>query len=39
MCYIMTANGLIMLSTEESKELYGLKDKSNKPLRDKTKLK
>lgn len=33
MCYIMTANGFTMLSTEEAKELYGLKDKSTKPLK------
>ena len=32
MCYIMTANGFIMLSAEEAEELYGLKDKSDKPL-------
>jgi hypothetical protein len=28
----MTANGFTMLSTKEAEELYGLKDKSNKPL-------
>jgi hypothetical protein len=28
----MTANGFTMLSTEEAEKLYGLKDKSDKPL-------
>ena len=32
MCYIMAANGFTMLSTEEAEELYGLKDKSTRPL-------
>ena len=39
MCYIMTACGFTMLSTKEAEELYGLKDKSDKPLIKKTKLK
>ncbi len=32
MCYIMAANGFTMLSTEEARKLYGLEDKSAKPL-------
>jgi len=32
MCYIMTANGFTMLSTEEARKLYGLEDKNDKPL-------
>lgn len=39
MCYIMTAYGFTMLSTKEAEELYGLKDKSDKPLMKKEKLK
>jgi len=37
MCYIMTAYGLTMLSSEEAKKLYGLKDRSDKPLTKKNK--
>ena len=39
MCYIMTANGFTMLSTEEARKLYGLEDKSDKPLIKKQKMK
>ena len=38
MCYFMTANGFTMLSTEEAKELYGIKDKSGRPLTKKEKI-
>lgn len=37
MCYFMTANGFTMLSTEEARELYGIKDKSGRPLTKKEK--
>ena len=39
MCYIITANGFTMLSTEEARKLYGLKDKSTKTPDKKQKVK
>lgn len=38
MCYIMTADGFTMLSTEEARKLYGLKDKSDKTSNKETKI-
>ena len=37
MCYIMTADGFTMLSSEEAEKLYGLKNRSDKPLTKKNK--